>query len=85
VVQVLRANEQVVPHLKNREQIKGMFSKGDILLTSSKVTKRDWIIGSFHPSLVWDDFYQENRILFGKRILIQLSLFNTEISNKINE
>lgn len=34
-----------------------MFRKGDILLPSNRVTRRDWLNGLFHPAVVWDDFY----------------------------
>lgn len=37
-----------------------MFSKGDILLPSSRVAKQDWLNGLFHPAVVWVDSYDGN-------------------------
>lgn len=34
-----------------------MFSKGDIILPSNCVARRDWLNGLFHPAVVWNDFY----------------------------
>jgi len=34
-----------------------MFSKGDILLPTNRVSRRDWLNGLFHPAVVWNDFY----------------------------
>lgn len=42
-----------------------MFNKGDILLPSSKVAKRDWLNGLFHPAVVWDDNYDGNNDFHG--------------------
>lgn len=42
-----------------------MFSKGDILLPSSRVAKRDRLNGLFHPAVVWDDFYDGNSDFHG--------------------
>lgn len=36
------------------------FTKGDILLPSNKVAKKDWLNGLFHPAVVWDDAYDGN-------------------------
>lgn len=36
------------------------FTKGDILLPSNKVAKKDWLNGLFHPAVVWDDNYDGN-------------------------
>ena len=37
-----------------------MFSKGDILLPSTRVNGREWLNGLFHPAVVWDNFYDGN-------------------------
>lgn len=42
-----------------------MFSKGDILLPSSRVAKRNWLNGLFHPAVVWDDSYDGNSDFHG--------------------
>ena len=42
-----------------------MFNKGDILLPSNRVARRDWLNGLFHPAVVWDDFYAGNSDLQG--------------------
>ncbi|MGY5254932.1 hypothetical protein [Sphingobacterium spiritivorum] len=34
-----------------------MFVKGDILLPSSRVARKEWLDGLFHPAVVWDDNY----------------------------
>jgi hypothetical protein len=34
-----------------------MFSKGNILLPTSRVAKQDWLNGLFHPAVVWDESY----------------------------
>jgi hypothetical protein len=34
-----------------------MFRKGEILLPSNRVDRREWLNGLFHPAVVWDNFY----------------------------
>jgi len=34
-----------------------MFRRGDILLPSNRVNRRNWLNGLFHPAVVWNDFY----------------------------
>lgn len=31
--------------------------KGDILLPTNRVNRRNWLNGLFHPAVVWNDFY----------------------------
>lgn len=42
-----------------------MFNKGDILLPSNRVARRDWLKGLFHPAVVWNDFYDGNSDFLG--------------------
>lgn len=37
-----------------------MFTKGDILLPSIRVAKKDWLNGLYHPAVVWDVQYDGN-------------------------
>jgi hypothetical protein len=32
-----------------------MFCKGDVLLPESRVAKRNWLNGLYHPAVVWDE------------------------------
>src|SRR5688572_14037542 len=36
------------------------FTKGDILLPSNRVARKNWLNGLFHPAVVWDDAYDGN-------------------------
>lgn len=33
------------------------FAKGDILLPTHKVAKKEWLNGLFRPAVIWDDNY----------------------------
>lgn len=33
------------------------FVKGDILLPSAVVAKKDWLNGLYHPAVVWDEIF----------------------------
>ena len=55
-----------------------MFGKGDILLHLSRVAKRDWLNGLFHPAVVWDDFYDGNSDFHG------IMLTHTEPNRQFN-
>ena len=37
-----------------------MFRKGDILLPSNRVAKRNWLNGLHHPAVVWQNHYDGN-------------------------
>lgn len=56
-----------------------MYRKGDILLPSSRVTKRDWLNGLFHPAVCWDDFYDGNSDFCG--IMLTRSSPNRHFDN----
>ncbi len=42
-----------------------MFSKGDIILPSNRISRIDWLNGLFHPAAVWDEFYDGNSDFHG--------------------
>ncbi|MFW5983136.1 MAG: hypothetical protein ACOCQ4_01450 [bacterium] len=42
-----------------------LCNKGDMLLPSNRVSKRDWLNGLFHVALVWDDYNDRNSDFHG--------------------
>ena len=42
-----------------------MFRKGDIVLPTNRVAKRNWLRGLYHPAVVRDDFYDGNSNFHG--------------------
>jgi hypothetical protein len=37
-----------------------MFKKGDILLPESRIKRKNWLNGLYHPAVVWQDTYDGN-------------------------